>query len=408
MNLDDLSQWNQQINNVNNNPQNPWIFNQNNQQVQQNNLQNQQNFQQVQQQNIWQQVNPQNLQQNNNIGQKNTFENISQQNMYPSWNPQNFKQPYPTNQIKVEVNTSEKKNIDNKKCKSFWFFKNIILFTIMILWFLILMDKNNILNWYFQGIDLWYIFYSLVLVWVVLMFSYRKLLWKIFWLLFFITIVWWLSFFWIYNSFFSKIENNKDVKFFINSWHNANFKLETSIWTLNIFDIKDDFLLSWKIISDRFVHYDTWISGDIPYLNIVEDSRFDVLKRIDSKINLWLNSDVLFNSIYLKWLYLFSNLDLSKIQFNNLEINNWYWKVNLIIWNNFEKTWSIILKWAYLDLNTIFPEKIWIQLKCKYLLWSVETSWLKKISKDLYETESFNSAEKKLYIDVNALYLKLK
>jgi len=307
------------------------------------------------------------------------------------------------NQESIVENQTEKEpqiQIIYIKQRVHWFFRTLTIMALLAVWFFMLLEttwimKLNIDNFPLNVAYSVFVIFSTIVIW-----SYRDFFGKIFGLILFLWVVWWVFTIGVYTSLNPSTESKvgSRINYEIPNWKHKEFSLNTMIWNFNIHstDSKDIISGTWK--SDRNLIPNIWSSGNVWFVNLSEDNHWNVLQSYYSNINLGFPSKIEFEQIYIKNLAWINTIDLTNIQWNGLKIHEWIDILNLKLWeiNNESK---IQIQSAFSDILLKIPEWIWVRLYFKHKVWIMKLENFEK--KESHYYESLNITEVKNIVNIN-------
>lgn len=309
--------------------------------------------------------------------------------------------PVPEPQI-VEKIVYEKQRIHG-------FFRTLTLLTLLFVGVLMLLEVLNIFSLSIGGIAINTFYPVFVILSVIVIWSYKGIFGKIFGLLMFLSVVAGFFVLWVYSSLtpsttIDATSTWSNTVFALESWHNySKVYIQTVLNSLQIFWQPDTDLLSTQYDTDRTM---ILLSGTIQsghtYAIIQESPNVNLLERVYTKLNVWLNTTQPLY-IYIKTLLGQNNLDFSQTNVRALRIHGWIVSQDIILWTGFIAWTKIDLEAAVADVTLHLPKTIAVRLYHKIYIGKTDLPDFTQTSdKNVFVSNNIDKAI--LVLDINALF----
>lgn len=295
-----------------------------------------------------------------------------------------------------------------KKQRMHGFFRTLTIIALLIIWFLMLGESTGMIELSINSFKLHQIFPIVIILSTIVIRSYKWILGKIFWLILFLAVFWWLFGIEVY-TWLNPSSKRK-------AWENINYTLantETNLYLNTLIgnaDIKAN--TKSKAIegtrnSDRKLLISWGLDQNISSIKFNEDNNRNILWNYLSNINLTLPNSTTFDLIYIKNLLWSDTIDLNGIQRKMIKfhagINNLTIQVAKVI------SWSRIeIQGTAANINLDIPEDIWVTMYYKQLIGTLETPWFEALSGNFFKSNNSATAKSMLNIYVNLAAGKTK
>jgi hypothetical protein len=253
------------------------------------------------------------------------------------------------------------------------------------------------------------VIFSTIIIW-----SYRWVFGKLFWLILFLGVVGW--FFWV--STYTSLNPSTKSKFgnYVSYTDPGTGTSWMVLTKLNIntlignFDIKwaeTKNLAEWTYKSDRNLLVTTGVKANYDYLWLREDPNWNILQNYSSDLTLWI-SDTKIVDLYLKNLLWMHTIDLSDVRRSNAKIHGWIQDLNLTLWDNVFKDSELEIQLVGGRITINAPKDLGIKLYFKQRAWSLELTDFDIKGKDYFESKNLATAKKVLNINISAWVSQFK
>lgn len=334
----------------------------------------------------------------------------------PFYQPQAV-QPAPQVPQSVDIHVDVPQVIEKvvyKQQRIHWFFRTLTIIALAAIWFLMLMENYGILKIYIWDFALNIIYPIFIIFSCIVIWSYRWLFGKIFGLIMFLAVVWWFFTINTYNSlnpstqskvgdfisYMSPGENNTWIKL-------SKINVNTLIWGYEIKGIKTDNLLEGKYKSDRKLSINSGVKINYDYINLSEDTNWNVLQNIYTTVNLWVNNKKTVD-LYFKNLLGINNIDLSDINWFQTDIYGWIQDLTVTLWAKMFKGNQLDIQQVWWMITIYIPKKVWVKLSFKQLAWSLELTDFDIKDKNNFESRNISVSDNIVNININSWISKFK
>ena len=323
-----------------------------------------------------------------------------------------FHQPLQAKQETADVLVSEPQVVEKivyEKQLIHGFFRTLTLLTLLFVGVLMLLEVLNIFSLSIGGIAINTFYPVFVILSVIVIWSYKGIFGKIFGLLMFLSVVAGLFVLWVYSSLTPSTTINStstwsNTVFALKSWHNySKVYIQTVLNSLQLVWQSGTDLLSTQYDTDRTMILLSWaIQSGHTYAIVQESPNVNLLERVYTKLNVWLNTTQPLY-IYIKTLLGQNNLDFSQNNVRALRIHGWVLSQDIFLWTGFASGAKIDLEAAVADVTLHLPKTIGVRLYHKSYIGKTDLPDFRQIiGEDMYISNNINTATSVL--DINALF----
>lgn len=298
---------------------------------------------------------------------------------------------------------------EKKKLNGFW--RNICIFLLMICWFALLLQANNILTLNINWFDLTLAIPFIILVSCIILWRYKSFLYKLLWVIFTLLIIIGIGGLAVYHSLLpgSKVSYEDQLLYDASSAMAYTLYFDALAWDYS-FQERDNTtrLFEGLYTSDRRLFVSSWVENTLPVLRFTEDKNRNVLQKFRSWLTGFLSNAYVYN-LYFKQLWWDTKIDLSHVQFDLVKLHAGRGKADITIGTSLRDTSALEIQWAIMPNITIHvPKDVWVDLYYKQLVGSLKLTWMKEAWSRHYQTDGYEFKEKKIKITVNVGYGNLK
>lgn len=298
--------------------------------------------------------------------------------------------------LRIEaVNPNEK-----KQKKTNWFFRTLMILTLLTIWALMLLDQLDIMkNISYNWIIFNQYFPYVIILWAFILFAHKRFVSKILWFLFFLAIVGGLTTVVTYHSLVIQPEvTTPSVYDFANVTENK-LSFDTFIGSYDL-KWKNSPTMDLRYYWDRKLFNSTWIENNIWFLTIKEDSNWNILQNYSSNIEVDLPSNSKFE-INVTNIAGYKDLNLENISWNKINLKWWRWDNILRIWKNINPEAEITIDNLVWIVVFKIPETVWVDLYYKGLYSNMEMIDMEAKDKWHYQSKNYATATQKIKVTVN-------
>jgi len=292
-----------------------------------------------------------------------------------------------------------------KKQRIHWFFRTLTLIALLIIGFLMLGESTWLLTLSIDYVTLNKIYPIAIILSTIIIWSYKGLFGKIFWLILFLSIFWGIFTIGVYTSLNPSTQREKgtDIVYTLPKTDNNkknNIYIQTLIGNSYIeWDIQEK-EIKWTRNSDRNLITTSWSNTKINYLKLNEDKNWNILQNFQSNINLTIPKTITTDLIYIKnyiWLH---TIDLHKFSWDTLKI---HWCINDITIKvaNILSGNKIEIQGTAANVDIEIPNNVWVTLYYKHYVGKLELTNFEALSWHYFQSQNFNTAKKKMDIYIN-------
>ena len=310
--------------------------------------------------------------------------------------PQFIQQP-PTIQI-VE-------KIVYKKQRIHGFFRTLTIIALLAIGFLMLGESTGMITLSINSFKLHQIFPLVIIFSTIIIRSYRGIFWKIFGLILFLSVFWWIFTIGIYTSLnpSSKWKSGNNLNYTINNTGKdtkENIYIGTLIGNSYIDgDEKNDTIIgTWN--SDRNLWVTSWQNGKIAYLKFNEDNNRNVLENYQSKLDLTLPSKKVFELLYIKNFLWLHTIDLNDIQWKMVKFHAGIDDITLRV-GNVTSGNKIEIQGTAANIQLDIPKDVWVMMYYKHFIGMLDTPQFDSLSWHYFQSQNISGAKTTLNIYVN-------
>jgi hypothetical protein len=305
----------------------------------------------------------------------------------------------------ININISDDFLLKNiKKQKVNWFFRTLVLIVLSFVWIALLLENFGILSLEYNGIGFNDYYPIIIIISTVVLYRYRGFLSRLISTLLFLVTIGLFGSICIYNNYSSNINENKNIikeNLKEKNWK-IKFSLENFVWTNKIGYTNSSLILG-NNLSNRDIIVKKWKD----FVDINLEKHRDILNDIRSDLIIWLNQNRNFDIVSKNWRG--SHIvDLSNLNWDNLNIKWWIWNINIIFWKNISGKKNVEV-WSIFNNTTInIPKNTNVEINIKKLAWSIKLEWFEQIDKRNFKSTNINETKNSIKIKLNLWYSNFK
>lgn len=330
-------------------------------------------------------------------------EKVESENLFHQ--PLQAKQEVP--EVKPEVQVVEK--IVYEKQRIHWFFRTLTLLTLLFVGVLMLLEVLGIFSLSISGVAINTFYPIFVILSVIVIWSYKGIFGKVFGFLMFLSVVAGFFVLSVYSSLTpsTTIDTNNTwskIDFSLASWHRySKVYIQTVLDSLQVSGQSGANLLSTQYDTDRTM---ILLSGTIQsghtYAIVQESPNVNLLERVYTKLNVWLNTTQPLY-MYIKTLLGQNNLDFSQTNVRALRIHGGIVSQNIILWTGFASGAKIDLEAAVADVTLHLPKTIGVRLYHKSYIGKTDfPNFIQSTGENMYVSNNIDKATSVL--DITTLF----
>ncbi len=280
-----------------------------------------------------------------------------------------------------------------QKQKVHGFFRTLTILALVVVGFLMLLETLNVFSLSISWFNLNLIYPIFILFSSIVIWSYRGLFWKIFWLILFLIVVGGFFTIWVYTS----LNPSTETKFW--SYISYPFFSWTSYSKLYINTLVSDLTFMWKKTenflegnygSDRKLLILSWSKENFQYYSIKEETNLNLLQNYYSILSLGVSSTQPLY-LYVKNLLALQKIDLSDTLVTTAKVHAAWIISDIIVWSSLN---DLNIESALADITLHLPKDIGVKLTYKHLVWQLEIMDFEQKGKWYFESTNIASAQK--------------
>ncbi len=291
-----------------------------------------------------------------------------------------------------------------KKQRIHGFFRTLTIIALLVIWFLMLGESTNMISLSINNFNLHQIYPLVIIFSTIIIRSYKWLLGKIFGLILFLTVFWWIFTIGIYTSLNPSTKRKEGIQReyqLPKADKKTNIYMETMIGNSSIIwknTTGKTILWSWN--SDRKILLASGENNNIAYLKIKEDSNRNVLQKYRSNSNLQVPNDKLFDFIYIKNLFWLHTIDFTTFKRKALKFHAGIDDISINIGNVLSGN-TIEIQGAAANIQIDVPKDIGVIMYYKHLLGMLDTPQFDVLSWHYFQSQNLSGAKGIVNIYIN-------
>lgn len=292
-----------------------------------------------------------------------------------------------------------------KKQRIHGFFRTLTLIALLAIGFLMLGESTWLLELSVNSFSLHQIYPLVIILSTIIIWSYKWLLGKIFWLILFLAVFWWIFTIGVYTSLNPSTKRKE--------WTAMNYTLPKSDTSIkkNIYIqtlVGNSYIegsgkenkIQWTWNSDRNLIVTSWANTNVSYLKLNEDRNWNVLQNYVSNIDLTLPSTTRFDLLYIKNFVWLHTIDLTTFQWKMLKIHGSINDITVRV-GNVSSGNKIEIQWTAANVDVEIPNDVWVMLYYKHYVGKLEVAQFQALSGHYFQSLNFETAKKKMEIYIN-------
>lgn len=285
-----------------------------------------------------------------------------------------------------------------KKQRIHGFFRTLTIIALLVIWFLMLGESTWIITLSVNSFKLHQIFPLFIIFSTIIIRSYKGIFWKIFGLILFLSVFWWIFtigvYTWLNPS--SKRKSGITIHHTIVNTGKANLYIETLIGNSYIEGNNKNTNIQSTRNSDRKL----LVSSGVNHMKFNEDSNRNILQSYTSKLNLTIPETTDFNLLYIKNLLWLHTIDLNNIQRKILKFHAGIDDITIRIGNVLSGN-KIEIQWPVASIQLDIPKNIWVHMYYKDIVGILDTPDFDILSGHYFQSKNINTAKAIINIYIN-------
>jgi len=310
--------------------------------------------------------------------------------------PQFFQQP-PVIQI-VE-------KIIYKKQRIHGFFRTLTIIALLAIGLLMLGESTGILELSINSFKLHQIYPLVIILSTIIIRSYKWLLGKIFWLILFLGVFWWIFTIGVYTSLnpstkrkdwtamnYTLPEKDKNMR--------TNLYLDTLIGNSYIDGNVDSPVIQWTWNSDRHLLVNSGKNDNVRYLKLNEDRNRNILQNYRSNIDLVVPGKTTFDLIYIKNFLWLHTIDMNTFQRKMVKFHAGINDITIKVGNVLSGS-RIEIQGTAANVEMDIPTDVWVMMYYKHFVGKLKMTEFDPLSWHYFQSKNIATAKSIVNIYVN-------
>ncbi len=270
------------------------------------------------------------------------------------------------------------------------FFRTLTIIALLVIGFLMLGESTGIISLSVNSFKLHQIFPLFIIFSTIILWSYKGLFGKIFWLILFLVVFWGIFtigiYTWLNPS--SKRKSGDIIRQQMVGTGNTRLYLKTLIgnsvieWT----DKNSSIQSVWN--SDRTLIIWSWHN----YISFSEDNNRNVLQKYSSKIVLTVPQSIIFDLLYIKNLLGLHTIDLNEIQWKKLQFHAGIDDITIKIGNVLSGN-AIEIQAPAANIRLDIPKDVGVIMYYKQFVGKLTAPDFDTLSGHYYQSKNINTAK---------------
>jgi len=292
-----------------------------------------------------------------------------------------------------------------KKQRIHGFFRTLTIITLLAIGFLMFGESTGLITFSINDFKLHQIFPLFIIVSTIIIRSYKWIFGKIFWLIMFLTVWWWLFTLSVYTSLnpSSKRKSGEIIDYTLSTTNNktTNLYIETLIGNSYIEGSGKDTTVQWIWNSDRNLLISSWTNTDTTFLKLNEDSNRNILQDHASNIDLTLPKNKMIDLLYIKNFLWLHTIDLTNIKRKKLKFHAGIDDITIKVGNVLSGN-NIEIQWAAANVDFDIPTDVWVIMYYKHLVGMIKTPEFDVLSGHYFQSKNIATAKTivNIYVDL--------
>lgn len=291
-----------------------------------------------------------------------------------------------------------------KKQRIHGFFRTLTLIALLAIGFLMLGESTGMIELSVNSFKLHTIYPIVIILSTIIIRSYRWLLGKIFWLILFLAVFWWIFTIGIYTSLNPSTKRKSgdtiSYEFPKTEQIRTNLSLETLIGNSYIKGSQKENIIQWTRNSDRYLLVSSDKNEKVNYIKFNEDRNRNVLQNYISNIDLTVPNNKTIDMLYIKNFLWLHTIDLATFQWKTLKfhagINDITIRVGNVLSGN-----KIEIQGTAANIELDIPKDVGVLMYYKHFIGMIDTSEFDVLSGHYFQSQNIATAKTTLNIFIN-------
>ena len=292
-----------------------------------------------------------------------------------------------------------------KKQRIHGFFRTLTIIALLAIGFLMLGESTGLITLSINSFKLHQVFPLIIILSTIIIRSYRGIFGKIFGLILFLTVFWWIFTIGVYTSLnpTSKRKSGDTMSYNLPKADKAartNLYIQTLVGNSYIEGDGKNNAIQWTWNSDRNLLISSGKNANVAYLKFNEDPDRNVLQNYVSNIDLTLPNDRIFDLLYIKNILWLHTIDLNTFQRKMLKfhagINDITIRVGNVLSGN-----KIEIQWTAANVDIEIPKDVGAIVYYKMLAGKFKAAEFEAIWGHYFQSQNIATAKATLHIYIN-------
>lgn len=273
------------------------------------------------------------------------------------------------------------------------FFRTLTIISLVVVGFLMLLESLHVFSLNINGFDLHIIYPIFILFSSIVIWSYRGLFGKLFWLLLFLGVVWGVFTIGVYTS----LNPSTATKFgsyvsypSVSTAQYTKLYLNTLVTDLTLQWKKTDNFMEGNYWSDRKLLVFSWSTGNYQYYSLQEETNLNLLQNYYSILSLGIDSTQPLY-LYVKNLLALQKVDLSDTLAKTVKLHAGGMVSDVVVDPSLQ---TLDIQAALADITLHLPKEVGVKLTYKHYLWQLELADFEEKGPGYFESTNIGTAQK--------------
>lgn len=279
-----------------------------------------------------------------------------------------------------------------QKQKVHGFFRTLTILALVVIGFLMLLETLHVFSLNINGFDLHLIYPVFILFSSIVIWSYKGLFGKLFWLLLFLIVVGWFFVIGVYTSLnpSTATKFGSYVSYPSSTGQYTKLYLNTLVTDLTLQWKKIDNLMEGNYWSDRKLLVFSGSTGNYQYYSLQEETNLNLLQNYYSVFSLWISSTQPLY-LYVKNLLALQKIDLSATLAKTVKLHAGAMISDIIIDSALQ---NLDVESALADITLHLPKEVGVKLTYKHYVWQLELADFEQKWPWYFESTNIATAQK--------------
>lgn len=298
-----------------------------------------------------------------------------------------------------------------KKQRIHGFFRTLTIIALLAIGFLMLGESTWLITLSINSFKLHQIFPIVIIFSAIVIRSYKGIFGKIFWLILFLTVWWWMFTIWIYTGL-----NPSSTRKSIDNINYALPKIDATAKTgattktiLYLETLIGNSYIKWSSKnttikgtrnSDRRLFASSGQNEDSAYIKFHEDTNRNVLQNYFSKIDLLVPEKTTFDLFYIKNLLWIHTIDLNSFQWKMLKFHAGIDDITINIGNVLSGN-KVEIQGTAANVKLNIPKDVWVIMYYKHFVGMLDTPEFDVLSGHYFQSQNLDTAKTTLNLYIN-------